>query len=226
MLALAGLTEDVLGHVSVRLDADGMLLRCRGPQERGLLFTDPDDMQVVDLDGTGDLDDGYRVPHEHPIHGAIMRARPDVRAVVHMHPRNAVLADLAGLVLRPVLGAYNIPAFRLARAGVPVYPRSVLVSTSMLGREVAGALGDADVCVLRGHGIVTVGTTVEQAVVHALNLEELARWTVDLAGLQAAPDPVPAADVSELPDLGGELNDLAVWRHHLGRLERAGLAGR
>jgi hypothetical protein len=39
VLARAGLVENVLGHVSVRTAPDRMLIRCRGPQERGLLFT-------------------------------------------------------------------------------------------------------------------------------------------------------------------------------------------
>jgi ribulose-5-phosphate 4-epimerase/fuculose-1-phosphate aldolase len=224
VLAHAGLMEDVLGHVSVRVGDDGMLLRCRGPEERGLLFTRAEDVHEVGLDGTGELPDGYRVPHEHPIHGEILRARPEVRAVVHAHPRATVLAELGKLPLRPVFGAYNIPAYRIARAGVPVHPRSVLVSTAALGRELVESMGDADVCVLHGHGVAVTGTSVEQAVVRALALEELSRWAVDLASLDATPDVVPPADQEELPDLGSELNDLSVWRHHLGRLERAGLS--
>lgn len=223
VMAHAGLTEDVLGHISMRVDGDTMLLRCRGPQERGLLFTSPDDVHEVKLDGEGSLGRGYRTPHEAPLHAEILRARPEVRAVVHAHPRHAVLADLAGLPLRPVLGAYHIPAYRMALNGVPVYPRSVLIATPELGRELAAALGDADQCVLRGHGVAVVGPSVEEAVVRALTLEELSRWTVELGRLGATPDTVPAEDRSGLPDLGGELNDLSVWRHHLGRLEVAGL---
>ena len=51
ILALQGLAEDVLGHVSVRLGADRLLIRCRGPHERGLLFTTPGDVHAVPLDG-------------------------------------------------------------------------------------------------------------------------------------------------------------------------------
>ncbi|NUR08120.1 MAG: class II aldolase/adducin family protein [Nocardioidaceae bacterium] len=224
VLALAGLTEDILGHVSVRVDDDTMLLRCRGPHEQGLLHTTPDDVREVRLDGTGDPGDGYRAPHEASIHAELLRARPEVRAVVHAHPRHAVLAELAGLPLRPVFGAYHIPAYRLAVDGVPVYPRSVLVSTPALGRELAAAMGESDQCMLHGHGIAVVGTSVQQAVLRALALEELARWTVELTGLGASPPDVPPEDRRELPDLGIELNDRTMWRHHLARLERAGLA--
>jgi ribulose-5-phosphate 4-epimerase/fuculose-1-phosphate aldolase len=223
VLALAGLAEDVLGHVSVRAGPDRMLLRCRGPEERGLLFTREADVHSVDFDGRDELSDGYRVPHEHPIHAEILRARPDVQAVVHVHPRRTVLADLAGLALRPVFGAFHIPAYRIALAGVPVYERPVLVSTPALGRELVEALGESDLCVLRGHGVAVLGDSVQEAVVRALALEELSRWAVELAGLRVAPDSVSAADQEALPDLGSELNVAAMWRHHLGRLERAGL---
>lgn len=223
IMAYAGLTEDVLGHISMRLDSDTMLLRCRGPHERGLLFTTQDDVHELRLDHAAALAGGYHPPHEAPLHVEILRARPEVGAVVHAHPRHTVLADLARLPLRPVFGAYHIPAYRMALAGVPVYPRSVLIATAELGRQLAAALGDADQCVLRGHGVAVVGRSVEEAVVRALTLEELARWTVELARLGPLPDAVPQEDRRGLPDLGAELNDLAVWRHHVARLESAGL---
>jgi ribulose-5-phosphate 4-epimerase/fuculose-1-phosphate aldolase len=224
ILAQQGLAADVLGHVSVRLDADRILLRCRGPRDRGLLFTDIDDIRAVDLNGRGDLDGGYAVPNEFHIHTELLRARPDVQAVVHVHPREVMVADLAGIGLRQVFGAYNIPASRLAHDGVPVYPRSVLVRTPELGRAVAAAVGDAGVCILRGHGIVTAGESVEQATLRALDVVELARVTTEMALLGGRPAVLPEDDRRELPDLGSSFNDLSRWRHYAGRLEVAGLS--
>lgn len=224
ILAHQGLAADVLGHVSVRVDADRMLLRCRGPLDRGLLFTVADDVRLVDFDGNGELGGGYAVPNEFPIHSELLRARPDVNAVVHAHPRDVVIADLGGVELRQVFGAYNIPASRLAHRGVPVYPRSVLVRTAELGRAVADAVGDHDVCVLRGHGIVTAGASVAQAVMAALDLTELSRTCAELVRLGADAGPVPDEDRGELPDLGSTFNDTSRWRHYVGRLAIAGLA--
>ena len=224
ILAHQGLAADVLGHVSVRLDADRILLRCRGPQDRGLLFTVADDIREVDLDGRGDLDGGYAVPNEFHIHTELFRARPEVQAVVHAHPRDVVIADLAGVELRQVFGAYNIPASRLAHQGVPVYPRSVLVRTPELGRATAAALGHSDACILRGHGVVTVGESVQHATMRALDLAELSRISADVALLGGRPQTVPEDDRQELPDLGSSFNDLSRWRHYAGRLEIAGLA--
>ncbi len=223
VLAHRGLAEDILGHVSLRGDGDALYVRSRGPNERGLLFTGTDDVKLVGLDGDGELSDGYRVPNELPIHREVLRARPDVRAVVHVHPPEVVAADLAGLALAPIVGAYNIPAMRMAHDGIPVYPRGVLINRPALGKEVAAVLGGKPACILRGHGIVTVGESVQQAVVRALNITALAKMTL-LASQRRAPSPLPPEDIAELPDLGGTFNDEFVWRSYVARLALDGLA--
>lgn len=224
ILAHQGLAADVLGHVSVRLDEDRILLRCRGSEDRGLLFTVPDDIRVVDLDGHGELDGGYGAPNEFHIHTELFRARPEIQAVVHAHPRDVMIADLAGIELRQLFGAYNIPASRLARRSVPIYPRSVLVRTPELGRAVVAAIGNSDACLLRGHGIVTTGESVQQATMRALDLSELSRISSQVALLGGHPQSVPDEDWQELPDLGSSFNDLSRWRNYAGRLQTAGLS--
>ena len=228
VLGARGLAEDVLGHISLRTGPDRILVRCRGPHEEGLFLTRPADVREVDLDGRptdGDLE-GWTVPNELPIHAEVLRARPNVDAVVHCHPPSVLLAGLEGVPLRPVFGAYHIPAARMALDGVPVYPRSVLVRRPELGREVAAALGDAPVLVMRGHGITAVGSgphAVEQAVVRALALDVLARISLESARLGGRAAELTAEDVAELPDLGGAFNDVMLFRHHLARLRHEGL---
>ena len=226
ILGARGLAEDVLGHVSLRTGPDRLLVRCRGPQEEGLLFTRPDDVREVDLDGHGAELGEWAVPNELPIHAEVLRARPDVDAVVHCHPPSVLIAGLEGVPLRPVFGAYSIPAARLALDGVPVYPRSVLVRRPELGREVAAALGDKSVLVMRGHGITAVGSgehAVEQAIGRALAVDVLARVSVESARLGGRTAELTAEDVAELPDLGGDFNDVMLFRHHLARLRHEGL---
>jgi ribulose-5-phosphate 4-epimerase/fuculose-1-phosphate aldolase len=223
VLAHCGLAEDILGHVSLRSGTDALYVRSRGPNERGLLFTDPDDVLLTGMDGDSPLPGGYQVPNELPIHREVLRARPDVQAVVHVHPAEVVAADLAGLTLAPIVGAYNIPAMRMAQAGIPVYPRGVLINRADLGRQVAETLGSRPVCILRGHGIVATGVSVQQAVVRALNITALARVTL-WASQHGAPPRLPEADIAELPDLGTTFNDEFVWRSYVARLELHGLA--
>jgi 3,4-dihydroxyphthalate decarboxylase len=213
ILGRRGLVDGVLGHVSARVGDDRLLVRCRGPRERGVARTDPDDIRLVDMAGNH-LEDsaGWQVPKELPIHTAVLARHPDAHAVVHAHPPAALVCGLAGLPLRPVFGSYNIPALRLALDGVPVYPRSVLISRPELAAEMIAAMGERPIVVLRGHGITVAGDSVQQATGRALDLEELCRVTLELARLGAVVDPVPEADLAELPDLGSGFNDQLRWQ--------------
>lgn len=216
VLASTGLAENILGHVSVRVGADELFVRCRGPQERGLRYTTSDDIRLVGP-GANDLGE-WSPPNELPIHVEIMRQRTDVTAVVHAHPPAVVAVSIADLALRPIVGAYDIPAASMAAAGIPVWPRAVLVNTPELGQAVAGALGPAPAVVLRGHGIVTVGSgspehAVAEAVVRAHAIDSLARLTLQVRSLGAEPVDISPEDLRQLPDLGSGLNVDAMWRH-------------
>lgn len=215
ILARHGLVEGILGHVSARVGDDAMLVRCRGPQDRGLRFTTEADVRLVDLDGNHlERSEGYDVPNELPIHGELLRARPDVASVVHAHPWSTLVAGLAELELRPIFGSFNIPSMRIALAGVPVFGRSCLITRPDLAAQMMAAMGERDVCLLRGHGITVTGTSVEAATVRALDLDALARVTVQVAQVGARDVPAVAdEDLAELPDLGAGFNERRVWRH-------------
>lgn len=213
VLSAEGLVDGALGHVSARVGPSELVVRCRGPEERGLSRTTPGDVWRATLDGEAiDLPRGYAVPNELPIHAELLRARPELGAVVHAHPPAALLAGLAGLRPRAVFGAYNIPALRIALDGVPVYDRSVLITRAELAHEMVDAMAGADVCLLRGHGITVGAATVEQATVLAVNLNVLLRVTVELARLGAEPPELDERDLRELPDLGSTFNDDMAWR--------------
>lgn len=221
IIANAGLAEDILGHVSARTDK-GIAVRCRGPRERGLLFTSPDEIQLAE-EVLGSNSD-YSLPSEFPIHSEVLKRRPDTQAVVHAHAPSVIAADLAGLEFQPIVGAYNIPAMRMAAEGIPVYPRSLLINTEELGADVAAALGDSPALILRGHGVVTVGSTIEEAVVRALNLEILARMLLLSSNNGHVRHRVSEEDMSLTPDLGSTFNNSYVWEYQRARLKLAGLS--
>ncbi len=223
ILAHAGLAEDILGHVSVRVDDDTILVRARGPAEAGLLFSSPEDVIACSLTTGESIAADHAPPNELPIHLACYRARGAAAgAVVHVHPPWVIAADLAGIPLVPIVGAYNIPAARLAADGIATYPRGVLINTDELGREMAEAMDDRPVCVLRGHGVTAVGETLEQAVARTLAVDALARMACRVASLGADVHPLASDDLAQLPDLGTGFNDEQLWRHHEQRLRHAG----
>lgn len=223
VLAARGLADGILGHVSVRVDDQRLLVRCRGPEERGLAYTSPEDIRLVDLDGAeaapGELGDGYTVPTELPLHTETLRVRPDIDAVVHAHPPSVVAADLAGLGVRPIIGAFDIPGARLAAQGVPVYPHGVLVRNRQVARAMLAAMGDRRVVLLRGHGLTSAAPTVEAAVLQALSVDTICRLSLLIASVGGSLSDLPETDLSELPDLGAGFNTDTAWRHEMARLD-------
>ncbi|MFJ6359180.1 class II aldolase/adducin family protein [Pseudarthrobacter oxydans] len=222
VLAARGLADGILGHISLRISENALLVRCRGTRERGLAYTDAADIRMVDLDGNaaaeGELDGGYAVPNELPLHTEVLRRRPDVKAVVHAHPPHVVAADLAGLGIRPMVGAFDIPGTRLAAGGIPVYPRGVLVRNRSLAAEMVEAMGGRPVVLLRGHGLTSAAATVEQAVLQAISVDTLARLALQVASAGGELQDLPESDMAELPDLGGAFNTNTAWRHEVARL--------
>jgi len=214
VLAAEGLVETILGHVSLRVDERRLLVRARGPDERGLRFTTPADVVLVDLDGhpqPGETD--LRLPSELPIHTELLRARPDARAVVHAHPPEIVTCTVVGIGLRPIVGAYNIGAYRLARQGIPTYDYAGLIRDASRASGLVDAMGDSSACLLQGHGLVTCAGTVEEAVLVALDLCQLARVTLACAATGRVPHEVDEDDAVDLPDLGAT-HRAQLWRFY------------
>jgi ribulose-5-phosphate 4-epimerase/fuculose-1-phosphate aldolase len=219
--AARDLVDGILGHIGLRVDDDRLLVRCRSDSDDGVAFTRPSDIRLVRFDGTagaaGELD-GYRVPNELPIHVETMAANRERVAVAHLHPQSTVAADLAGIEIRPLYGAYDIPGAWLARGGVPVYRRAVLIRTSELGKEMVTAMGDRPVVICRGHGIVSAARTVQEAVLQAISVNEIARMSLMVAAAGGTLRHIADEDFDDLPDLGPRFTATAAWRHEVARL--------
>jgi ribulose-5-phosphate 4-epimerase/fuculose-1-phosphate aldolase len=107
-------------------DADEMWIRCRSAAEEGVRYTTVDAIRRVDFDGKGThKGEPYQVPNELPIHGEIYKKRPDVGCVIHAHPKEALICGITELEFRPIFGAFNITAMRMALEGIPVFPRPI-----------------------------------------------------------------------------------------------------
>jgi 3,4-dihydroxyphthalate decarboxylase len=221
ILAMEGLVDGILGHVSIRVNEKEMLIRCRGDHEAGVRYTTDDAIRLVDFDGKGDdLVGRYEVPKELPIHGEIYKTRQDVGCVIHAHPPSALICGISELEFRPIFGAFNMPAMRMALEGIPVYPRSVLVTRPDLAASMIDTMGDKQVCLMKGHGITVTGKTVEEATMRALNFHILAQVTLEVARLGVRAPSIPSEDIEELPDLGSTFNDIWGWKHYVTKLEK------
>ncbi len=217
IMAMEGLVEGILGHVSARIaGCNEMFIRCRGEEECGVLFTRASDIRRVDFDGQGPgLGSHYKVPNELAIHGEIYKVRPDVGCVVHAHPPAALVCGIADLEFRPIFGAYNIPAMRLALEGIPVFSHSYLVTRSELAAPMIDMMSQKQICLMKGHGITVTGATVEEATVRALNFNILAHVTLQIAQTGRHSKDILPEDIAELPNLGSTFNDRWVWRYYV-----------
>jgi ribulose-5-phosphate 4-epimerase/fuculose-1-phosphate aldolase len=95
----------------------------------------------------------YYVPKELPIHGEIYKSCPNVSCVIHAHPPDALICGITDLEFRPIFGAFNIPAMRMALEGVPVFPRSCLITRQDLAHEMMQAMGDKNICLMKRFGL-------------------------------------------------------------------------
>jgi 3,4-dihydroxyphthalate decarboxylase len=220
VLATEGLMETTLGHVSLRVDGRHFLVRGRRASEHGLLFTTADDIALVDLDGN--LHPGeppISLPSELPIHTALLASRPDCAAVVHAHPPAVVACTVAGADLRPVVGAYNIPAMWLAADGIPTYRYSGLIRSAERAAGMLDAMGNRPVCLLRGHGLAAAGQSLARAVLAAIDVDALARLTVTCLQMRRPLTEVDPGDYADLPVFGDDYYD-QLWRFYAARAER------
>ena len=189
ILAHLGIVRETTGHISARAGTDHMLIRCRSNQEAGLMVTEASAVRELTFDGAATVaeDAGFERPSELPIHGEIYRARPEVNAVVHAHPYASVMCSLVGLEMKPIFGAYDPNSMALGDAGVPTFPRSILIREKSFAHQMISAMGDKSVCILHGHGIVAVGDSVEEATLRAIKLETLAGMTLDVMKARGTP---------------------------------------
>jgi L-fuculose-phosphate aldolase len=156
----------IFGHVTARLPDDPAHFLMK-PHTIGLEEMTPDNIITVNLEGEKVA--GHMPRHlEVFIHSEILRIRPDVQSVVHTHAPYAVAFSSLGKPLQPVGHEGSVFC-----DGLPVFSEtSDLIIDQSRGKAVARALAEYNVLLLRNHGVVTCGRTVEEATILALHLEK------------------------------------------------------
>ena len=174
ILAAEGVV-DAFGHVSMRHPkAPDRYLMSRSCAPA---LQTADDIIEYDLDSTPIDANGRGSFLERYIHGQIYRSRPDVTSVVHSHSPSVIPYGLTGLPMRAM---YHNAAF--LAAGVPVFrveekfgATNMLVSDNKMGQELARVIGDKSVALMRAHGSVACGPSLQIAVFRAVYTEVSAR---------------------------------------------------
>ena len=211
ILAAQGVV-DGFGHVSMRHPrAPDRYLMARSIAPARVT---PADIIEYDLDSNPCNAKGRSSFLERFIHGEIYKARPDVVSVVHSHSPSVIPFGLVGVPMRAM---FHNAAF--ITAGVPVFDiRSKFGATDMLvsdgakGVALAQVMGDKDIVLMRAHGAVACGPTLQTAVFRAVYTEVNARiqhWTAALAN--GAPIAALDGEEGRLADVINRTAGMRAW---------------
>ncbi|XP_051906393.1 alpha-adducin isoform X17 [Hippocampus zosterae] len=182
---LFGWSQLIYNHLTVRVNSD---------QERflivpfGLLYSEVTASSLVKIDLSGDIVDrgstnlgvngaGFN------LHAAIYAARPEIKCVVHIHTAAgaAVSAMKCGLLpISPEALALGEVAYHDYQ-GIVVDDEERVVIQKNLGKN-------AKVLILRNHGLVSVGETVEEAFYYIHNLVNACEIQVRTLASAGGPD--------------------------------------
>jgi HCOMODA/2-hydroxy-3-carboxy-muconic semialdehyde decarboxylase len=176
---------DAFGHVTIRHPERPdryLMARARAPE-----CVEVEDVMEFTLEGTAIDPRGRKAYAERHIHGAIYEMYPAVQAVVHNHSPSVIPFGITKTALRPVM-------HMCASMGsqVPVWDSrtsfgdtNLLVTSMVMGRDLATALGTHTVALMRGHGCVVAGASLREVVFNSVYLELNAELQLKASALGA-----------------------------------------
>ena len=159
-----GINQGTSGNISLRHDAGLLITPTSVPYET----MQPEQIVFMNLDGS--FDPAQRPSSEWRFHLDILKARPEVNAVVHAHPPYSTILAIMGLEIPPV-------HYMIACAGgdtIRCAPYATF-GTQELSEHAVKALEDRLACLLEHHGMIAVGPSLLKAMWLAVEVETLAR---------------------------------------------------
>ncbi len=185
-----GLSPGSSGNISVRWGANMLM----SPTGVPLGELSPNELSVVSLDG--EHLDGPRPSKEFPLHAAFYRRDTGTGAVVHLHSLHAVAASLLPAHSERSALAPLTPYFVMRVGQTPAVPyappgdRAQAESIRSLPFPFRAVL-------LRNHGPVTSGESLDDAVGAAVELEEVCKVALAVHGADISPlTPAQAAHLA------------------------------
>ena len=153
---------DYNGHCSIRLE-DGRIIINSGSCQRSRLTVE--DICIIDIEAN-QLEGRNNAPLERHLHCGIYRVRPEVKGIVHAHPKWSTFLTMTGHSYEPVYAQGSL-----------VYPLPLLDSPNSINNRtmadrLAATLGNRPAALMKSHGAVAVGKDIVEAFVLANYLEE------------------------------------------------------
>ena len=201
VLVAEGQDDFTRGHISVRMPGNPKLFFMK-PHSIGLDEITMKNILTIDLEGNVVAGTARRHSEVY-IHSEILKARDDVNCVIHTHPSYSVALSSTGHPIK----AYSQPG-AMFRDEVGVYTDTInLIRSHAMGAGVAKALGRGRAVLLKNHGPVVTGKTIEEAVVSSIMLENAAMIQLMT---EAAGEPAPEFS----------LDDIAQFKRDIGQPEQ------
>jgi HCOMODA/2-hydroxy-3-carboxy-muconic semialdehyde decarboxylase len=172
----------MFGHVSVLTHDPSRYLVCPGAGARKDRCRAAD---VIELDLDHEFEPG--LPLELYMHSEVHRLKPHIKSLIHVHSPGlvalAAMADVPTDLL--MMHASFWPEV------MPVWEQADLVRDRDAGAALIELLGDESMALLRWHGAVIVGRTLQEALMRALLAEEHAQQLVTALSHGRPLAPVP-----------------------------------
>jgi L-ribulose-5-phosphate 4-epimerase len=177
------------GNVSVRDPETGFVVI----KPSGVKFEDliPENMVVVDPDGEK-VEGELNASSDTASHLYIYRHMPEVNGVVHTHSNYATAFAALGKPIPAVLTGIG------DEFGGPIPCGGfALIGGEEIGKIVVETIGTSPACLLKNHGVFTIGPTGDKALKAAVMVEDSAK-TVWIALQMGVPDEISEGDLEKL----------------------------
>ncbi|MBO0347468.1 class II aldolase/adducin family protein [Roseibium sp. CAU 1637] len=161
-----GINQGTSGNISARA-GDRMLITPSGvPYDR----MTPEMLVSMPIDGKGDPEGDFPPSTEWQFHLALLRAKPEMHAVVHAHPVHCT----ALAINREEIPACHYMIAIFGGNSVPLAGYSLFGSED-LADDVTNTMRERSGCLMANHGAVVVGETLEKGLWRLEELEVLAK---------------------------------------------------
>jgi L-fuculose-phosphate aldolase len=181
------------GNVSARVDENRILISPAGVYKMNIT---PEMLVIVDNDGNVlESRMGFEPSSELLLHIEAYRRRPDAQAVLHAHPPYSLAITVAGMLF-PV-DILPEAAETLCQVPVAHYAKP---GTPEIAASIGGLIEQFDTVLLDHHGSVTVGKSLDEALMTLERVEFVAR-VYHLANAYGRARPLPPREVDRLSEL-------------------------
>lgn len=184
------------GNISVKVNDNEFYCTPTGVSKG---YMTPD--MIIRIDGNGNKLEGRLNPSsEIKMHLRVYRERPDVMAVVHAHPPIATAFTVANIPLNQ----YILPEAVLSLGDVPTCEYGT-PSTMEIPDSLMPYIQNHDAFLLKNHGALTVGNTLQKAMFVMEEVEfnaKICMYARQLGGV----DEIPCEQLEKLMELRKKMN--------------------